>query len=78
MVRLQRSSARYYQRPDAGHLALQPDATRLSGWTGQLNANRRAGTLLLDGAVVGGQPGIRVQRHGLLAERGPRWADTWA
>ena len=64
MVRLQRSSARYYQRPDAGHLALQPDATRLSGWTGQLNANRRAGALLLDGAVWAVSPGFESNDMG--------------
>jgi len=58
MLRLQRSSARYYQRPDASYLALRPDARRLSGWTGQVNVNRRAGNLLLDGAVWAISPGF--------------------
>jgi hypothetical protein len=58
MLRLQRASARYYQRPDATHLSLQPDATQLSGWSGQFNVNRRAGNLLLDGAMWAVSPGF--------------------
>ncbi len=34
ILRTQRSSARYFQRPDADHLTLDPEATSLSGWTG--------------------------------------------
>jgi hypothetical protein len=33
ILQTQRSSARYFQRPDADHLTLDPDATSLSGWT---------------------------------------------
>ncbi|QSQ22839.1 carbohydrate binding family 9 domain-containing protein [Pyxidicoccus parkwayensis] len=33
MVRLQRSSARYYQRPDQTYARLNPEATSLSGYT---------------------------------------------
>ncbi len=64
MLRLQRASARYYQRPDADHLALQPGATALSGWTGQVNVNRRAGRLLLDGALWAVSPGFEANDLG--------------
>jgi len=64
VLRLQRSSARYYQRPDAGYLAVEPGATHLSGWTAQANVNRRAGRLLLDGAVWAVSPGFEANDLG--------------
>jgi hypothetical protein len=39
----QRSSARYYQRPDAGHVDLDPNATSLVGYNGELSFRRQAG-----------------------------------
>ena len=39
----QSSSARYYQRPDAHHIELDPNATSLSGYTGSLEVRRQAG-----------------------------------
>jgi hypothetical protein len=43
MARFQRSSARYYQRPDAGHLELDPTQSSLSGLYGDVmfNSNTR-------------------------------------
>lgn len=41
--RLQRSSARYYQRPDADHLELDMNATSLSGYTAGLTIDRLEG-----------------------------------
>jgi len=37
------SSARYYQRPDAPHLELDPGATSLAGYTANLELHRQAG-----------------------------------
>ncbi len=37
---LQRASARYYQRPDAGHVKFDPNLTRLSGQGGQLKIGK--------------------------------------
>ena len=31
----QKSSSRYYQRPDAGHVELDPTRTSLTGWGGR-------------------------------------------
>ena len=39
----QRSSARYYQRPDAGHLSFDSVATSLSGYSAQVALERAAG-----------------------------------
>ncbi len=37
------SSARYYQRPDAHHIELDPQATSLTGYTANLELRRQAG-----------------------------------
>ncbi len=39
----QRSSARYWQRPDAGHVRLDPTRTTLNGWRGSISTGRRSG-----------------------------------
>jgi hypothetical protein len=39
----QSSSARYYQRPDADHVELDPTATSLSGYTAELSLDKQAG-----------------------------------
>jgi hypothetical protein len=39
----QRSSARYFQRPDADHVAIDSTATSLSGWAGRLQLSKEAG-----------------------------------
>ena len=41
--RAQRSSARYFQRPDAKTKRYDPTATSLSGWNGYLNLGKEAG-----------------------------------
>jgi hypothetical protein len=39
----QRSPARYWQRPDAGHVSLDPSRTAMNGWRGSVSTGRRAG-----------------------------------
>jgi hypothetical protein len=39
----QTSSARYFQRPDASHVTLDPTRTSLSGFAGQLNIGKHSG-----------------------------------
>lgn len=39
----QRSSARYWQRPDADHVRVDPDRTSINGWRGSLSTGRAAG-----------------------------------
>ena len=47
--RVQRAFPRLYQRPDADHLSLDPDATSLAGWTGEVNVLKAGGEHWLGG-----------------------------
>ncbi|HOI45114.1 MAG TPA: DUF5916 domain-containing protein, partial [Candidatus Aminicenantes bacterium] len=46
ILRLQRSSMHYYQRPDATHVELDPNATTLSGWGGRFSLAKQQGNFL--------------------------------
>ncbi len=46
IYRLQTSPLHYYQRPDAGHMTLDPNARTLNGWGGQLQIAKQSGNLL--------------------------------
>lgn len=50
--RLQASSARFLQRPDATHLRFDPTRTSLTGYTASLRADKDAGRHVLWGAQV--------------------------
>jgi hypothetical protein len=60
----QRASARYFQRPDADHLDFDPDATSLSGYRVQLDAGKRAGTLIWNFALTATSPGYEINDIG--------------
>ena len=47
ILRLQNSSMHYFQRPDAGHVDVNPSATSLSGLGGRLSFAKQSGNLLL-------------------------------
>ncbi len=47
IYRLQQSSMHYFQRPDATHVSLNPEATRINGWAGQLKLAKQQGHHLL-------------------------------
>ncbi len=47
IYRLQRSSIHYFQRPDATHVHLDPEATILSGWAGEVKLAKQQGNHLL-------------------------------
>jgi Domain of unknown function (DUF5916)/Carbohydrate family 9 binding domain-like len=46
ILRLQNSSMHYFQRPDATHVEVDPDATSLSGWGTRLNLAKQQGSIL--------------------------------
>lgn len=52
IARIQRSSAHYYQRPDAGHLDYNTAKRSLSGYTASIRADKDAGRRILWGAQV--------------------------
>lgn len=56
--RLQRAAQRYYQRPDAPHLALDVHRTSLNGFSGRINLNRNSGLWQLNAALWGVSPGF--------------------
>jgi hypothetical protein len=67
----QRSSARYFQRPDAEHLELDPDATSLSGWSGNLELMKVAGGPWRFGSLTQYRsPGFEVNDLGFMPEAG--------
>ena len=43
ITRVQRAFPRLYQRPDAGHLGLDPGRTALAGWTAEANVLKTSG-----------------------------------
>lgn len=58
ILRLQNSSMHYYQRPDATHVEVDPEATSLSGWGGRLMFAKQGGNVLFDAAVGALSPGF--------------------
>ena len=46
ILRLQSSSLHYFQRPDATHVDIDPEATSLSGWGGHVQVAKQRGNVL--------------------------------
>jgi hypothetical protein len=61
---LQRASQRYFQRPDAPQVALDPGRTSLSGWAGRVNLNRNGGDRQVNAALWGVSPGFEANDVG--------------
>lgn len=69
IARVQRSSARYYQRPDADYVELDPSRTSLSGYAAALTLAKRGGKHWL-GQVWGDlrSPGFEINDAGRLSQ----------
>jgi len=61
---LQQSSRRYYQRPDAGHLDLDPDATSLRGAGARVWLNKERGKWFSNSGVGFMTPGFELNDIG--------------
>jgi len=61
---LQRSSRRYYQRPDADHLELDSAATSLTGWASRVMLNKESGNWRLNTALGAISPGYEINDLG--------------
>jgi hypothetical protein len=70
--KLQRAPQRYYQRPDAPHVHLDPTLTSLSGFTGRVNLNRNRGNWRRQRRALDRQSGLGVERPGLSQHRRSR------
>ena len=64
ITRSQRSSTRYYQRPDANHLGLDADATSLAGYYAGLTIAKQAGAFGARLAMAATSPGYEVNDLG--------------
>jgi hypothetical protein len=74
----QRSPARYWQRPDAGHVSLDPTRTTLHGWRGSVSAGKRAGEHWLGSVLMQAQsPGFEANDLG-FETRVDSWDMTFA
>ena len=68
--RAQRSSRRYFQRPDADHLSIDDTRTSLSGYQIGVYASKDAGTWRYYGGGGQDQPGVRRRRSRLPLQSG--------
>jgi hypothetical protein len=69
----QRSSARYWQRPDASHVEVDPTRTSILGWQGSLSAGRRAGDHWLGSVSMdANSPGFEANDLGFNTQ-----VDSW-
>ena len=66
IARLQRSSARYFQRPDATHLTLDPAADTLAGWNLQTDFTRNMGSVRPNASFWAVSPGYEVNDVGYM------------
>ena len=67
----QRAPARYFQRPDADHLTLDPEATSLTGWSGHAELMRMGGGPWRMGSITQYRsPGFEVNDLGFMPEAG--------
>jgi uncharacterized protein DUF5916 len=55
---LQHSYPHYFQRPDADHVTLDPNATSMSGWAGRLALNKQKGNFIVNAAIGAISPGF--------------------
>ena len=63
----QLSSLHYFQRPDIDYVALDPDATRLSGWAGRIFLNKQKGSFVFNTAIGAISPGFHAMDMGYHA-----------
>jgi len=68
VLRLQRAAQRYYQRPDAPHVAVDPQRTSLSGWSGRLGLNRNRGNVTVNAGLWGISPGFEPNDLGFATQ----------
>jgi hypothetical protein len=68
MIEAQRSSARYYQRPDQDYVALDSGATSLSGYAASLQVGKIAGNWLYATDFYAYSPGFEINDAGFQTQ----------
>jgi Domain of unknown function (DUF5916)/Carbohydrate family 9 binding domain-like len=74
--RQQRSSRRYYQRPDAPHVSLDTSATNLNGWTGEVGLRRNNGAVTMSSSAWAISPGFEANDLGFQRRADARGAQA--
>jgi Domain of unknown function (DUF5916)/Carbohydrate family 9 binding domain-like len=74
----QRSSARYFQRPDKDYAMLDPNRTSLSGAGGKVQIAKNNGHLNLMGVVLWKTPGFEINDLGYLQQADRIMPIIWA
>jgi hypothetical protein len=68
MLRLQLAAQRYYQRPDAPHVRVDPAATSLSGWNGRVGLNKNSGDVTFNAGLWDISPGFEPNDLGFATQ----------
>jgi len=68
VLRLQMAPQRYYQRPDAPHVSVDPTATSLSGWSGRVGLNKNSGNVTFNAGAWGISPGFEPNDLGYATQ----------
>jgi hypothetical protein len=68
VLRVQRAAPRYYQRPDAPHVSVDPTATSLSGWSGRVGLNKNSGNVTFNAGLWGISPGFEPNDIGFATQ----------
>jgi hypothetical protein len=68
VLRLQTAAQRYYQRPDAPHVSVDPAATSLSGWSGRIGLNKNSGNVTFNAGLWGISPGFEPNDLGFATQ----------
>ena len=76
ILRTQQSSARYFQRPDADHLDLDPTATSLGGFYAMGYVGKQAGTFTMRNGFAYVSSGYEVNDLGFQSEADRIYFDT--
>ncbi len=76
IMRTQRASTRYYQRPDARHVELDPDARSLTGYYAMAYLGKEAGNFTMRNGVALISPGYEVNDLGFHANSDRVLMDT--
>jgi hypothetical protein len=73
----QRSSARYFQRPDADHVSLDPTRTSLSGFGGNVEVAKKKGNWRASAAFETRSPGLELNDLGFQRTADRHFQYVW-
>jgi len=78
LIRTQRSSVHYFQRPDADYLTLDSTLTSLSGYGANLSFNKASGRFNFGGFLTLNSPGLELNDLGFLSNTDEALQVLWA